>query len=111
LGNTPTQSNADPPIRAVGGAIIDHMIFLMMAAHDTTTSTLSSLLYELARHPDWQARVREECRAGADDTAGYDDLGRLATLSMVVNETLRLYPPLSTIAKPRDGLPITLERL
>jgi cytochrome P450 len=75
------------------------MIFLMMAAHDTTTSTLSSLLYELARHPEWQARVREECRAGAGETAGYDELGRLATLAMVVNETLRLHPPLSTIPR------------
>jgi cytochrome P450 len=79
--------------------IIDHMIFLMMAAHDTTTSTLTSLLYELARHPEWQARVREECRAGALESAGYDDLARFTTLSMVVNETLRLHPPLSTIPR------------
>jgi cytochrome P450 len=79
--------------------IIDHMIFLMMAAHDTTTSTLSSLLYELARHPEWQERVRDECRAGADDALGYDALGRLAALGMVVNETLRRHPPLSTIPR------------
>jgi cytochrome P450 len=79
--------------------IIDHLIFLMMAAHDTTTSTLSSLMYELARHPVWQERVREECRAGAADAAGYDDLGKLATLGLVVNETLRRHPPLSTIPR------------
>ena len=29
--------------------IIDHMIFLMMAAHDTTTSTLTSMIYLLAK--------------------------------------------------------------
>src|SRR5499426_4134455 len=45
------------------GEVLDHMIFLMMAAHDTTTSTLSSLTYELAVHPEWQERVREESRA------------------------------------------------
>ena len=36
--------------------VVDHMIFLMMAAHDTTTITLSSVMYFLARHPEWQAR-------------------------------------------------------
>ena len=79
--------------------IIDHLIFLMMAAHDTTTSTLSSLLYELGCHPEWQTRVRDECRGRADDAAGYDELGQLTTLGMVVNETLRRHPPLSTIPR------------
>ncbi len=43
--------------------ILYHMVFVMMAAHDTTTSTLTSMVYELARHPDWQERIREESRA------------------------------------------------
>jgi cytochrome P450 len=38
--------------------ITDHMIFLMMAAHDTTTSSLSSLVHLLLEHPEWQERVR-----------------------------------------------------
>ena len=79
--------------------IIDHLIFLMMAAHDTTTSTLTSALYELARHPEWQERVREECRAGAGDGLGYDEMNRFAALGLVVNETLRRHPPLSTIPR------------
>ena len=79
--------------------IIDHLIFLMMAAHDTTTSTLTSTLYELARHPKWQERVREECRAGAGDGLGYDEMNRFAALGLVVNETLRRHPPLSTIPR------------
>ena len=32
--------------------VIDHMIFLMMAAHDTTTSALTSMTYALARHKE-----------------------------------------------------------
>jgi len=79
--------------------IIDHLIFLMMAAHDTTTSTLCSLMYELARHPEWQTRVRDECRAGRDEALGYDELARPGTLDRVVDETLRLHPPLSTIPR------------
>ena len=34
--------------------IVNHMIFLLMAAHDTTTITLSSMAYHLAKHPEWQ---------------------------------------------------------
>ena len=52
--------------------VLDHMSFLMMAAHDTTTSTLTSLTYELGRNPDWQDRVREECVAFGDEAPGFD---------------------------------------
>jgi cytochrome P450 len=79
--------------------IVDHLVFLMMAAHDTTTSTLCSLLYELARHPEWQDRVREECRASRDESLGYDALIQPGTLGRVIDETLRLHPPLSTIPR------------
>jgi cytochrome P450 len=43
--------------------VVNHMIFLMMAAHDTTTITLSNLFYHLASAPEWQERLREESRA------------------------------------------------
>jgi cytochrome P450 len=82
--------------------IVDHMIFLMMAAHDTTTSTLTSMIYELARHPDWQERVRAECLAIRSEQLAYEDLERLEDTRLVLNETLRRYPPLSTI--PRMSL-------
>jgi len=36
------------------------MVFLLLAAHDTTTATLAVLLWELARNPDWQQRVADE---------------------------------------------------
>jgi cytochrome P450 len=79
--------------------VLDHMIFLMMAAHDTTTSTLSSLTYELAKHPDWQERVREESRALGASEPGFDELGSLESLGLAMNETLRRYPPLPVIPR------------
>ena len=79
--------------------VLDHMIFLMMAAHDTTTSTLSSLTYELAKHPEWQERVREESRALGVSEPGFDELGSLESLGMAMNETLRRYPPLPVIPR------------
>ena len=79
--------------------VLDHMIFLMMAAHDTTTSTLSSLTYELAVHPEWQERVREESRALGTSEPGLEDLGALESLGMAMSETLRRYPPLPVIPR------------
>src|ERR1700720_1491866 len=40
--------------------IVDHMSFLMMAAHDTLTSSLTSFVGELAAHPAWQKKLRDE---------------------------------------------------
>jgi cytochrome P450 len=96
------RAESDEGERYADAEIVDHLIFLMMAAHDTTTSTLSSLMYELARHPAWQDRVRAECLATDTDAPGFEDLGRLADVGLVVQETLRLHPPLSTI--PRIAL-------
>jgi len=79
--------------------VLDHMIFLMMAAHDTTTSTLSSLTYELAVHPEWQERVREESRALGKAEPSLEELGALEGLGLAMNETLRRYPPLPVIPR------------
>ena len=39
------------------------MIFLMMAAHDTSTITAAAAAYFLAKHPEWQERARAESDA------------------------------------------------
>lgn len=90
--------------------VVDHMSFLMMAAHDTITSSATSLIYHLATQPDWQEKVREEVLAvtggpAADGTArplNYDDLGKLELTEMVFKEVLRLVPPVPSM--PRRAL-------
>ena len=60
--------------------IIDHMSFLMMAAHDTLTSSLTSFVGELAAHPEWQARLREEVKGlgiEANDPSSIDNLEKM----------------------------------
>jgi len=81
------------------GEIIDHMIFLMMAAHDTTTSTLTSMTWELARHPAWQERLREEAFALGRDHLAFEDIETLRPLTWVMKETMRRYPPLPVIPR------------
>ena len=75
--------------------IIDHLIFVMAAAHDTLTSGLSSTVYYLAKHPEWQRRVREEMLAAGltrhQLTAAA--LGELELGDNVIKEALRLNTP------------------
>lgn len=77
--------------------IRDHMNFLLFAAHDTTTSTLSSLMYSLATHTGWQEKLREEVFALDTDNPDIDDLENMELAGLVMRETLRMYPPLSFI--------------
>lgn len=80
--------------------IVDHLIFFLMAAHDTTASTLTSLLYELAIRPDWQERVRAESLAlPPNEPLTVSEAARLETLGYVIDETLRLHPPLILIPR------------
>jgi cytochrome P450 len=79
--------------------IVDHMIFLMMAAHDTTTSTLTTMMYLLAKHPTWQERLRDEARALGKAQLDHDDLENVETLNLCMREALRLYPPLSSMPR------------
>ena len=75
--------------------IRDQMMTLMFAGHDTSTSTLTFLVYELARNPDVLAKLQaeqDEILGGRTPTAA-ELHGGLPYLDMVMDETLRLYPP------------------
>jgi cytochrome P450 len=73
----------------------DQAITLMFAGHDTSTSTISFLLYELARHPHELAAIYAEQDEVLDGRPpGLPELtGGLPRLEMALDETLRLYPP------------------
>ena len=74
--------------------IVNHMIFLMMAAHDTSTSTTTTIAYNLAAHPEWQERCRDESDRLGDGPLDIEALDKLETLDLVINEALRLVTPL-----------------
>ena len=76
----------------------DEVITLFLAGHETTANALSWAFYLLATHPEAEEKLREELGEvlGTDDgirTPTLTDLPRLTYTKMVVDETLRLYPP------------------
>lgn len=86
------------------GELVDHINFLMMAAHDTITSSMTSLVWLLAKYEDWQEKLREECLAiaPAGATLSQDDLGKFELTEMAFKETLRMMSPVPSI--PRRAL-------
>jgi cytochrome P450 len=70
----------------------DEIMTLLFAGHDTTTSTVAFMFYELAHHPDVVAGLRDELGGDRPDAATLMS-GRLERLEMVLDETLRMYPP------------------
>ena len=79
--------------------VVNHMIFLMMAAHDTTTSTLTTMIYCLARNPDWQDKLRQDALGLDAPHLRYEDLARCERTEWVMKESLRMYPPLTSIPR------------
>lgn len=82
--------------------IADHMSFLMMAAHDTLTSSLSAFVQCLAFNPDWQERLRAEVLGlglAPGEPLPFDRLDELAQTEMAFKEAMRLIPPV--ISLPR----------
>ncbi len=73
----------------------DQLMTLMFAGHDTSTSTLTFMMYELARRPDVIDKLQEEQdRVLGGATPDIEKLEReMPYLDMVLDEVLRLYPP------------------
>ncbi|KAF3445616.1 hypothetical protein FNV43_RR10792 [Rhamnella rubrinervis] len=81
--------------------IVDNCKTIYFAGHETTAITASWCLMLLAANPEWQTRARVEvleiCRDGSVPNAAM--LQKMKTLTMVIQETLRLYSPAMFIVR------------
>lgn len=94
---------AEPNPRARSRRVRDELVTLLLAGHETTASTLSWAFYLVDRNPGTAERLREEAvRVLGDRTPTYEDLHELTYTTMVVQETMRLYPPVWIL--PRRAL-------
>lgn len=73
-------------------AIVDEVMTIIVAGHETTAGTLNWVWYLLSQYPSIEAQVHEEIDA-LPEQPGIEDLQNLAFTRQVIEEALRLYPP------------------
>ena len=73
--------------------LLDEILTLIVAGHETTASSLNWFWYLLTQSPDVAARLRAEVDAGQQVPPGYDALQAYPYTRQALDETLRLYPP------------------
>ncbi|KAG2672066.1 hypothetical protein I3843_13G021300 [Carya illinoinensis] len=80
--------------------IVDNCKTIYVGGYGTVAVTASWSLMLLAAYPEWQARARAEvlemCKGGLPDA---DTIRNMKTLAMVIQETLRLYPPVPAVTR------------
>ena len=82
-------------------AAIDQLVGLVFAGHETTALALTFTLHSLAGNPRVYRDVEAEIEAVVgDDPVEWDHLEDLELLDRVVDESLRLYPPIHSL--PRE---------
>lgn len=80
--------------------LLHNMQFFIVAGHETTALALSWSLLLLAWHPEVQARARDEARAALGNApAGADHIEATPYIRQVIEEAMRLYPPVGMLAR------------
>jgi cytochrome P450 len=91
------RSESEDGARFSHADIVNHMIFLLMAAHDTSAIAISMLVYELGRNNEWQSTLRAEARANPHDTMTLSGVDSYPLLDAAFKEALRMYAPAGTL--------------
>jgi cytochrome P450 len=82
--------------------IVDHMSFLIMAAHDTLTSSLTSFVALLAANPQWQTKLRDEIASlgiAPGAPLPLEKLDAMPLTEMAFKEAMRMKPPVPSIPR------------
>lgn len=69
--------------------VIANAAVAFFAGFDTTSVTLSLVVFRLAKHMDWQEKLREEITEEWNDADVYESLQSLKLMDRFVKETLR----------------------
>lgn len=80
-------------------AIVRVFITVMFGAFDTTSAGMTSMAYFLAKHPEWQERLREEALAAPPGALDATSMRAMKQHEWVWKETLRLVPIVAYLAR------------
>jgi cytochrome P450 len=82
----------------------NQVVTIFMAGHETTALALTWTWYLLSQHPAARTKLESElAQVLAGRTPGHDDLGNLPWTRMVIEESMRLYPPAHTLSREAIG--------
>jgi cytochrome P450 len=100
LGGLMTTADPETGEKMSDVQVRNELMTFMFGGHETVASGMAWTLYLLSKHPE----VRRRARAEVDETLGgrvptKDDIWNLKYLGCVINESLRLYPPVSLISR------------
>ncbi|KAF8039209.1 hypothetical protein BT93_B1688 [Corymbia citriodora subsp. variegata] len=80
--------------------LVDECKTFYIAGHDTSNTMLTWTVFLLAIHPEWQDEARKEVlKVYGNQDPDPDGLAKLKTMGMIINESLRLYPPVVSIIR------------
>ncbi|KAI6686323.1 hypothetical protein NL676_032236 [Syzygium grande] len=86
--------NTDKSKKITIDDLVDQCKTFYIAGQESTTALMTWVVFLLATHPDWQEEARKEVlHVFGNDDPDSDGIGKLKMISMIINETLRLYPP------------------
>ncbi|OWA52717.1 Cytochrome P450 3A31 [Hypsibius exemplaris] len=91
--------------------MISNAFLFLLAGYETTANCLAFTTYLLAKHPDIQERVYEEIRdeLGLQTTPDYEKAQNLPYLEMVIAESLRLFPPVTSFVTRLASETVTID--
>ncbi|KAI0263473.1 cytochrome P450 [Gloeopeniophorella convolvens] len=96
-------ASEDPRSRLTDNEVIDQISTLLLAGHDTTASSLTWYLWEVAKNPESQVRVREEIIAARGRNGGAEfsaaDLDSMTYTQATLKESMRLHPIVYQLAR------------
>jgi cytochrome P450 len=80
--------------------LINNLLTLLEAGHETTAKGLTWTLYLLARAPEWQEQVRAEiANICGEGHITAEHIGQLSVTQQVLKESMRLYPPVPVVSR------------
>lgn len=73
--------------------LVDEMLILFIAGHETTANALSFIFFEISRHPEAEEKLRQEIAGEGESVFTPESLMKKSFTSNIIKESMRLHSP------------------